>query len=67
MGLLKNLYDGYGNLIKGVETPFEKKRVKICKACPHFIQNTNFWCSLCPCHMKAKVKAESAKCKINKW
>lgn len=67
MGLVTNLFQGYSNLLIGAKTKEEKSRIKICEACPFFIPNTNFWCGKCPCHMKAKVKAPRAKCKIGKW
>jgi L-asparaginase II len=70
MGLIKNLKEGYGNLLTGKEIDEEKARIKICKGCPFYIATQRaFWCTQCPCNMKAKVKAPNAKCaaKPPKW
>ena len=67
MGLLNNLWIGYTNLARGIKTKEESTRLKICKSCPLYIPNTNFWCKGCPCHMKAKIKSPKASCVKGYW
>ena len=68
MGIIKNMYQGYKNLIQNKTIPEEKRRLKICNSCEFKKPGvTDTWCMKCPCNMAAKVKAPGAHCKIGKW
>lgn len=68
MGLIRNLFTGYYNLVVGNEPPVEKKRRTICNKCVFRKKGkTNHWCTKCPCYMPAKVKSPGAKCPAKKW
>lgn len=67
MGILQNIWDGYGNTLKGKTIPEAKARIKICKACAFYKKDSAFWCGKCPCHMKSKVNSPGAHCAIKKW
>jgi hypothetical protein len=49
-----------------VDDELAKKRMEICKACPHFISLTT-QCKKCGCIMAAKTKLKNATCPIGKW
>ena len=68
MGLFKNLFTGYSNLLMGNEPPQEKHRREVCNTCSfRKKEKTNNWCTQCPCYMPAKVKSPGAKCPKKKW
>jgi hypothetical protein len=67
MGFIKNIWEGYGNVLKGKTIPEATERIKICKACTHYTKGSAFWCAKCPCHMKSKVNSPGARCAIKKW
>jgi len=42
------------------------ERLKICKACEHFIKTTTT-CKKCGCFMIIKTKLVNSECPIGKW
>lgn len=42
-----------------------QERFDICKKCPNLQEN--FFCKLCGCYMKLKVKLPQSACPENKW
>ena len=65
MKKLNNIFIGFKNLLTGKETPQEKKRLSICKKCPHL--KNNKICGKCGCFVAAKAKAPQSSCPIRKW
>jgi len=68
MGIIKNVYTGYKNLLTGITIPEEKKRLAICNKCEFKKPGvTVHWCMKCLCNMPAKIKSPKAHCTIKRW
>lgn len=63
---IKNIVEGFTNLILRKKKPFSEKRYAKCKVCPHFKKATDT-CGKCGCYLPAKTKAKGASCPIGKW
>lgn len=63
---VKNIAEGFGNLIIGKDVPGSEGRYAKCLVCPEFKKLTKR-CGKCGCYLPAKVKVPSEKCPLGKW
>ncbi len=67
-GKVKQIAEGYGNLIRGKKFPFTNERVRVCQNC-----ELNYWigkklfCSECKCYIPAKARAHENTCPAGRW
>lgn len=59
-------WDLFNDEIGRVSNDVFKKRLEICKSCPHLMKWTN-QCKECGCFMDLKAKLPNASCPIHKW
>lgn len=66
---LKRIYEGWKNVILGINTEEYQKRYDICMACDKKIRLTrnHYICSICGCELKAKSRSKDEVCDLNKW
>jgi hypothetical protein len=49
-----------------VEDSIYKKRISICKQCPHYIRMTK-QCSQCGCFLSLKARLGGEECPVGRW
>ena len=69
MGILDAVKELAGKIFTdGIKVAPEvtRKRLRICKGCPHLFQRTGN-CKKCGCFVEEKTKYQDQKCPVGKW
>jgi hypothetical protein len=74
---LKNMYNGYKNLLDKKDVSIEaeaERQLQICQNCPFNSRNTNAsrfrpdeHCTKCGCTLAAKARSMESSCPVGKW
>jgi hypothetical protein len=67
-GKIKQIAEGYSNLVMGVKYQFTDERVRICQGCEvNYWIGQSLWCSECKCFIPAKARVKENTCPKGKW
>lgn len=67
-GKVKQIAEGYGNLVRGKKYEFTNERILVCQKCQYnYWIHRSLWCSLCKCYVPAAARSKDKKCPKNLW